>query len=256
VAAWKVPALALAGLALVSATAAAGGHAGPGPGRPLTGAVPVSAPGPAPGPVAPSDPVRAPAAGGGPTGGTRAPRIDAGWLARTARAAGLPPAALRAYARAELDAPVGCALGWPTLAGIGWVESQHGTLEGRTLHADGTSSTPILGPALDGRGDVAAIPATDSGSTLHGDATWEHAVGPLQFLPSSWATWARDGDGDGLRDPQDLDDAAAAAAAYLCADGRSLTGSGWSAGVLSYNHDAGYVGQVFAAAQAYAERTR
>jgi hypothetical protein len=51
-------------------------------------------------------------------------------------------------------------------------------------------------------------------------------------------------------------DAAAAAAAYLCADGRSLAGAGWAAAVLSYNHDAGYVGLVHAAAQTYAERTR
>jgi hypothetical protein len=50
--------------------------------------------------------------------------------------------------------------------------------------------------------------------------------------------------------------AAAAAAAYLCAGGLSLTGSGWAAAVLSYNHDAGYVGLVHAVAQTYADRTR
>ena len=75
------------------------------------------------------------------------------------------------------------------------------------------------------------------------------------FLPSTWATWRTDGDGDGSADPQDLDDAAAAAAAYLCASGGSLTGPAWSAAVLSYNHDAGYVRLVHAAAEAYADRT-
>lgn len=195
-------------------------------------------------------PVRA-----GKRGGTRL-RLDLTWVARTARDAGIPPPALRAYARAQLQALPGCRLGWTTLAGIGWVESQHGTLDGRTLRSDGRPSAPIVGPALDGVGDVAALDADADGTALHGDPQWDHAVGPMQFLPASWATFARDGDGDGRMDPQDLDDAAAAAAAYLCADGRSLVGTGWSAAVLSYNHDPGYVRLVFAAAQAYADRTR
>ncbi len=130
-----------------------------------------------------------------------------------------------------------------------------GTLDGRALRGDGHPSSAIIGPALDGSGDVAAIAADASGTALHGDSTWDHAVGPMQFLPSTWAAWRTDGDGDGETDPHDLDDAAAAAAAYLCADGRSLTGMGWAAAVLSYNHDAGYVGLVHAAAEAYAGRT-
>ena len=99
-------------------------------------------------------------------------------------------------------------LGWSTLAGIGEVESVHGTLDGRTLLADGRPSQPIIGPTLDGRGPVAAIRASSSATALHGDPTWDHAVGPLQFLPSTWAHWGGDGDGDGAADPQDLDDAA------------------------------------------------
>ena len=79
----------------------------------------------------------------------------------------------------------------------------------------------------------------------------------MQFLPETWAAWAADGDGDGTADPGDLDDAAAAAARYLCAGGRDLaTGAGWSSGVLSYNRSTAYVADVRAAATAYAERTR
>ena len=82
-------------------------------------------------------------------------------------------------------------------------------------------------------------------------------MGPMQFLPETWAAWAADGDGDGAADPRDLDDAAAAAARYLCAGGRDLgTGVGWTSGVLSYNHSAAYVADVRAAATSYAERTR
>ena len=135
--------------------------------------------------------------------------------------------------------PASCGLGWTTLAGIGWVESQHGTIGGRSLDAAGRPSTPILGPALDGSGPVAAIRANASSSRLHGDPDWDHAVGPMQFIPSTWETWGRDGDGDGTADPQDLDDAAAAAAAYLCGTGQDLTtGPGWSAAVYAYNHSA------------------
>jgi membrane-bound lytic murein transglycosylase B len=208
-------------------------------GPPSLAAQPASGPAPSP----------AVASSGGPS-------VDARWVRRTASAAGIPEVAVAAYARAVVGAPSGCDLGWTTLAGIGWVESQHGTIGGRALDAAGRPSSPIVGPALDGAGPVAAIRATPSSTLLHGDPEWDHAVGPLQFLPSTWAAWARDGDGDGAADPQDLDDAAAAAAAYLCATGDALTtGPGWSAAVFTYNHSAAYVHGVYLAASTYATRT-
>jgi membrane-bound lytic murein transglycosylase B len=183
------------------------------------------------------------------------PRVDAGWVRSAAARAGIPEPAVRAYANAQLAGPSGCGVGWTTLAGIGWVESHHGTLGGRTLRPDGRSSTAILGPALDGRGSFAAIPATPESTNWHGDPTWDHAVGPLQFIPSTWATWRADGDGDDTADPNDLDDAAYAAARYLCADGHDLTtGAGWADAVFSYNHAQSYVDAVHAAATTYADR--
>jgi membrane-bound lytic murein transglycosylase B len=177
--------------------------------------------------------------------------VSPAWVSRTAVRAGIPEPAVRAYGAATLqegrDAPA-CHLGWTTLAAIGWVESQHGTIDGRTLEADGRSDPPVLGPALDGDGDLAAIRAEDGG--------WARAVGPLQFLPSTWAVWAADGDGDGVPDPQDLDDAALAAAHYLCAAGGDLaTGPGWVAAVRAYNHADAYVRAVYAAASTYAAPT-
>jgi membrane-bound lytic murein transglycosylase B len=186
--------------------------------------------------------------------------VDPAWVARTATATGVPAPAMRAYADAELllrDEQPSCHLRWNTLAGIGWIESQHGTIGGRTLGADGRSSSPILGPALDGSAGNAAIRPTPTSRAWHGDKVWEHAVGPLQFLPSTWDRWGADGDGDGSADPRDIDDAALTAARYLCADGHDLTtDGGWNAAVHSYNHDQAYVAHVAAAANTYAARTR
>jgi membrane-bound lytic murein transglycosylase B len=186
--------------------------------------------------------------------------VDPAWVSRIAAAAGIPGPALRAYADAELrvdgEQPR-CHLGWNTLAGIGWIESQHGTLGGRTLRSDGYSiPTTILGPALDGQ-KFAAIHSTPSSAAWHGDKIWEHAVGPLQFLASTWDRWGADGDGDGRSDPRDIDDAAYTAARYLCADGHDLsTDAGWTAAVHSYNRDDSYVANVAATANTYAARAK
>ncbi|MCL2543997.1 MAG: lytic transglycosylase domain-containing protein [Nocardioidaceae bacterium] len=167
--------------------------------------------------------------------GSGVPAVSPAWVATTARRSGIPATAVLAYARAELGAP--CQVGWTTLAGIGWVESQHGTIGGRTLRADGVPSRPVVGPALE-----------------HG---LDHAYGPMQFIPDTWSRYASDGDGDGRADVDDIFDAAAATAKYLCADGDDLsTASGWARAIFSYNHSQQYVDDVYAAATAYDRRTR
>ena len=185
-------------------------------------------------------------------------RVDPAWLRHTGARTGIAVPALRAYATAELRAGEGpdrdCRVGWTTLAGIGWVESRHGTIGGRT------SARRTAGPPprswdrrWTARAAFAAVRATPGARTWHGDAVWEHAVGPMQFLPGTWRTWAADGDRDGRRDPLDLDDAAAGSARYLCAGGRDLgRARGWQAAVLSYNRSRAYVDEVYAAASEYA----
>ena len=177
--------------------------------------------------------------------------VSPAWTSATAAASGIPEPAVRAYGTATLRMArrdAACHLSWSTLAGLGWVESEQGTIGGRVVGVDGRSDRPIRGPALDGGGDLAALRAADG--------RWERAVGPLQFLPSTWAAWSTDADGDGRADPQDLDDAAWAAARYLCASGSDLrTGAGWAAAIRSYNHSDTYVQAVFDAASAYAART-
>ncbi|MET3961147.1 membrane-bound lytic murein transglycosylase B [Marmoricola sp. OAE513] len=183
--------------------------------------------------------------------------VDPAWAASTGAQVGIPARAMLAYGSAELridKEQKGCHLSWNTLAGIGWVESHHGTIDDRTVTEDGRTSTPIIGPALDGK-QFAAIRSTPQSAQWHGDTTWEHAVGPLQFIASTWDRWGADGDRDGVADPLDLDDAAYTAARYLCADDHDLrTPTGWSGAVHSYNHDNQYVLNVLAAANSYAER--
>ena len=178
------------------------------------------------------------------------------WVSSVSSATGIPRAAVRAYGDATLtmaDEDPACRLGWPTIAGIGWIESGHGTHGHAVLGDDGVPSIPIVGPALDGSPGRAAIHSTPQSVQWHGDPVWDHAVGPMQFIPSTWARWAADGDGDGVANPQDIDDAALATARYLCAGSRDLsTWDGWHAAVLSYNHAESYVQSVYARANAYA----
>ena len=112
----------------------------------------------------------------------------------------LPSAAMRAYknAASNIDAAdPGCHLGWTLLAGIGRVESDHGRFGGSVLGNDGVPRPAIVGVPLNGKGPVAAIHDTDGGS-FDGDKVWDRAVGPMQFIPSTWNGGAgRDGDGAG-----------------------------------------------------------
>ncbi|WP_291056929.1 hypothetical protein [Herbiconiux sp.] len=179
---------------------------------------------------------------------------DPAWAAGVAQSTGIPVRALLAYAGAEIrlraEQP-GCHLSWNTLAAIGFVESEHGTLHGGAIGDDGRATPPIIGIALDGDG-VEAIADTDRG-TLDGDPVWDRAVGPMQFLPSTWGFAAADGDADGIRDPHDIDDAALAAGRYLCTGGVDLRDdAAWIAAVGSYNSSIDYNNRVAGAADAYA----
>ena len=101
-----------------------------------------------------------------------------------------------------------------------------------------------------------AIRDTDDGM-MDRDAHWDRAVGPLQFIPTTWKWAGVDGDGDGIADPQDLDDAAVSAAHYLCRAGGDLTSAhGWTTAILAYNHSRTYVNMVEHRANRYATTSR
>ncbi|GAA5115810.1 lytic murein transglycosylase [Haloechinothrix salitolerans] len=178
-----------------------------------------------------------------------------GWAERTSPVIGVPARALIAYGNAEIvtrQTNPGCRLSWATLAGIGRVESDHGRYGGAVLQANGLPSKPIIGVPLNGSGGFKSISDTDGGK-LDGDTEVDRAVGPMQFIPSTWASYATDGNGDGVADPQQIDDAALAAARYLCAGGRDMSAAeGWWAGLWSYNQSVEYGQKVFGLADHYA----
>jgi membrane-bound lytic murein transglycosylase B len=74
------------------------------------------------------------------------------------------------------------------------------------------------------------------------------AMGPMQFLPSTWVTSGVDGNGDGQANIMDAEDAIPAAAGYLKEGGAPRD---WYAALYSYNHADWYVKKVFAVAEAY-----
>ncbi len=168
----------------------------------------------------------------------------------------LPARVLEAYqaaARQTGRSDAGCHLGWPLLAGIGKVESGHAY--GGAVDRRGDTLTPILGPVLDGGPGVAAIPDTDDGR-WDTDETWDRAVGPMQFIPSSWTVHGEDGNGDGRSDPNNVTDAALASAGYLCSGERDVSVKKQRRqAVYSYNHSWDYVDLVLAWADAYAGGT-
>ncbi|WP_103532886.1 lytic murein transglycosylase [Streptomyces sp. SM11] len=162
-------------------------------------------------------------------------------VARARSEAGIPATVLAAYRKAESAvgrSDPGCGLPWQLLAAIGKVES--GQASGGRVDARGTTLTPILGPALDGNG-FALIRDTDNGA-YDGDRAYDRAVGPMQFIPSTWAAWGADANGDGRRDPNNIYDAALAAGHYLCAGPRDLTRrADLDRAILSYNRSDTYL---------------
>ena len=168
---------------------------------------------------------------------------------------GIPASVLAAYqaaaGRLAKDDP-SCGLRWEILAGIGRIESGHA--RGGRVDANGTA-VRIIGPALDGSPGVAAIRDSDGGQ-WDDDTVWDHAVGPMQFLPGTWRGFGADGSGDGVADPHNVKDAALAAGRYLCAGDVTLaTPAGLAGGLLRYNRSIAYVANVMRWIQAYSTGT-
>ena len=132
--------------------------------------------------------------------------------ARIANMQVLPPSDL--YLSLYRQAAATCpGLSWTVLASIGQVESGHGR-----------------------------NPSTSSAG----------AMGPMQFLPSTFAHYGVDGDHDGVLDIMDPYDAIFTAASYLCANGAGAGGDALYSAIWHYNHADWYVQMVLALAPKYA----
>ena len=166
---------------------------------------------------------------------------------------GLPSVMLDAYMRASQALAAtrpDCGLHWSVLAAIGRIESNHA--RGGAVDTQGTTVRPILGPQLSGGPGVAAIRDSDGGA-LDGDTVWDRAVGPMQFIPTTWARYAVDGSNDGVASPHNIYDSTLAAGHYLCAGGGDLRNPvALAQAIFRYNHSEPYVANVLGWAAAYA----
>lgn len=161
---------------------------------------------------------------------------------------GIPGAAYGAYQQAAdrmaLEAP-GCGIEWNLVAAVGRIESGHA--DGGNVDAAGLTLTPIEGPLLDG-----TLPGN---AVIRSGAGFARALGPMQFLPTTWALFGGDASGDGRADVNNLRDAAYGAARYLCSSASGLAAEpGQRVAVFAYNASNAYVDNVVAWSRAYRDR--
>jgi membrane-bound lytic murein transglycosylase B len=164
--------------------------------------------------------------------------------------------ALDAYVKAaavlNTDAPT-CHMRWQVLAGISRTEGHHGNYRESELGADGTVDPPIIGIPLNGGGSTALVTDTDGGQ-WDGDPAYDHAVGPMQFIPSTWRYYGVDADESGDINPQNLYDATEAAGRLLCRNSSAYdTPEGLERGLMSYNNSTEYVRVVSGYVRGYDE---
>ena len=147
----------------------------------------------------------------------------AGWRAGADRIDAIPDAAVVAYQRSAAvidEASPGSRLHWTLLAAVGRVLTDHGRRGGHRVDDQGNVRPGIVGKPLLARGGK-RVGDTEAG-LLDADRRFDRPVGPMLLTPADWTVVGVDGDADGKRNPQDLDDASLALAVLLCTPGKDL----------------------------------
>jgi Transglycosylase SLT domain len=104
---------------------------------------------------------------------------------------------------------------------------------------------------------LAAIGQIESGDGQNNGPSTAGALGPMQFMPGTWAVWGTDGFGQsGKPDVWNPFDAVPSAARMLCADGAARGGTSLAAAIFDYNHAGWYVAEVLELAGEYAREYR
>ena len=110
------------------------------------------------------------------------------------------------------------------------------------------SASQEYGLGAAGPSILAAINEIETGFGVNQGPSSAGAIGWMQFMPSTWAAYGVDANGDGVRDPSDPEDAIFAAARYLRAGGMPEDPEG---AIFAYNHADWYVADVLARAACF-----
>ena len=133
---------------------------------------------------------------------------------------------------------------------------QSGPVVPFTVTQDGAMSFAALVPIWQAAGNaygipwevLAAINKVESGFGRNLGPSSAGAVGWMQFMPSTWARWGIDANGDGVADPNNPTDAIFSAARYLAGCGGQFD---IARAVYCYNHASWYVNEVLGLAGLY-----
>jgi membrane-bound lytic murein transglycosylase B len=181
-----------------------------------------------------------------------------GWHAGAGRLDDLPHAALAAYQRSAAvlhEASRQSRLHWTLLAAVGRVLTDHGRRGSHRVDDRGRVRPAIVGKPLRSRAGH-RLTDTEAGQ-LDGDRRFDRPVGPMLLTPADWTVVGVDGDTDGKRNPQDLDDAALAVAVLLCHSGADLrTAKGKRVGLRRIDTTKGFANAVLDVDTAYRRQLR